>query len=174
MITKDNFIEARYIDSERINIEVLLKDGKKAIPHIIEHNPDHPTFQELMKVTSIEDIHDTTTNFIKESRKSFKKMVLNIAKADGMLKSKTNTITKEIEVEVEKPISELIDTIFLEDIRYDNEQYKEEIFKTKLKAFEYHFIKISKNRELKAKLRKAETYLDIICIVCEFVKETYV
>ena len=170
MITKDNFIEARYIDSERINIEVLLKDGKKAIPHIIEHNPDHPTFQELMKVTSIEDIHDTTTNFIKESRKSFKKMVLNIAKADGMLKQ--NVVTKE--VQIEKSLSELIDTIFLEDIRHDNEQYKEEIFKTKLKAFEYHFIKNSKNRELKAKLRKAETYLDIICIVCEFVKETYV
>jgi hypothetical protein len=170
MITKDNFIEARYIDSERINIEVLLKDGKKAIPHIIEHNPDHPTFQELMKVTSIEDIHDTTTNFIKESRKSFKKMVLNIAKADGMLKQ--NVVTKE--VQIEKSLSELIDTIFLEDIRYDNEQYKEEIFKTKLKAFEYHFIKNSKNRELKAKLRKAETYLDIICIVCEFVKENYV
>ena len=170
MITKDNFIEARYIDSERINIEVLLKDGKKTIPHIIEHNPDHPTFQELMKVTSIEDIHDTTTNFIKESRKSFKKMVLNIAKADGMLKQ--NVVTKE--VQIERSLSELIDTIFLEDIRYDNEQYKEEIFKTKLKAFEYHFIKNSKNRELKAKLRKAETYLDIICIVCEFVKETYV
>ena len=46
--------------------------------------------------------------------------------------------------------------------------------KTKLKAFDYPFVKNSKNRDLKAKLRKAETYLDIITIVCEFRKENYV
>tara|TARA_Y100000034_G_scaffold127373_1_gene180069 strand:- start:1076 stop:1594 length:519 start_codon:yes stop_codon:yes gene_type:complete len=172
MIDKKNFITARYIDNERKNIEVLLRsdDDKTINPHIIEHDPDHPIFQELLKVTSIEEIHDTTTNFIRESRKTFKKVVLEIAKEDGLLKQ--DALTKE--VQIEKPISELIDKIFLEDIRYDNDQYKEEIFKTKLKAFEYNFIKKSKNRDLKAKLRKAETYLDIICIVCEFVKENYV
>ena len=180
MITKDNFIDAKYIDNERVNIEVLLKDGEKVIPHIIEHKPGHPSFEALMKLTSIEEIHDNTAAYIKDTRKSFKNMVYTIAKADGLLKpktilkTKTDTVTKEIEIEIDKPISDILDTIFLEDMRHDDEKHKEEIFKCKLKAFEFHFVKNSKNRELKAKLRKAETYLDIVCIVCEFVKETYV
>lgn len=174
MITKDNFISARFIDNERANIEVLIKNDTQVNPLIIPHNIDHKEFQNLMELTTIDEIHEQTANFIRETRKAFKEKVLEIAKNEGIIKTKQNTVTKKIEVEVEKPLHELIDRIFVEEIRHDNEEYKEEVFKTKLKAFDYPFVKNSKNRDLKAKLRKAETYLDIITIVCEFRKENYV
>ena len=36
MITKKNYITANFIDSDRKNIEILLKDGDITRPHIIE------------------------------------------------------------------------------------------------------------------------------------------
>ena len=36
MITKENYITASFIDTERKNIEILLKDGDKVKSHIVE------------------------------------------------------------------------------------------------------------------------------------------
>ena len=58
--------------------------------------------------------------------------------------------------------------IFVEKIDYDNEEIKEQMFKAKLTAFELPFVKDSDKRDLKAKLRKAETFKDIISIVAQF------
>tara|TARA_R100000005_G_C4802436_1_gene93333 strand:+ start:215 stop:385 length:171 start_codon:yes stop_codon:yes gene_type:complete len=56
----------------------------------------------------------------------------------------------------------------VEKIDYDNEEVKEQMFKAKLTAFELPFVKDSDKRDLKAKLRKAETFKDIISIVAQF------
>ena len=42
------------------------------------------------------------------------------------------------------------------------------MFKAKLAAFELPIVKESDNRELKAKLRKAETFKDIISYTSQF------
>ena len=39
---------------------------------------------------------------------------------------------------------------------------KEKLFITKLKVFETDIIKTSKDRETKAKLRKAKTFIDVV------------
>jgi hypothetical protein len=171
MFTKENYITSHFLNNERTTIEVIYKEKEKAISYILECDPTNEICKSLFNIVSLEEIHNNTGVKLKQEKKDFESLAIRIAKKSGLLKSKTNTITKEIEVEVEKPISELLDTIFVDTIKADDENYKEEIFKTKLKAFEYDFIKSSKNRDLKAKLRKAETYLDIIRIVCEFLNE---
>jgi len=52
-VTTENFITARYIDNAKKNVEILYKDGDKNIPHIIEHDTEHPDWQELMLITSL-------------------------------------------------------------------------------------------------------------------------
>ena len=83
MITKDNFISARFIDNERANIEVLIRNDTQVNPLIIPHNIDHKEFQNLMELTTIDEIHEQTANFIRETRKAFKEKVLEIAKEEG-------------------------------------------------------------------------------------------
>ena len=68
MITKENFITAHFIDSERKNIEVLLKsdDGTAVNPHILEYDVDNPICQELLKIVSLDQLHENTWQKKKE------------------------------------------------------------------------------------------------------------
>ncbi len=87
-VTKENFISARYIDNEKTIVEILYKMGDKNIPHLIEHDTEHPDWQQLMTITNLDDIHLTTHNFIKQSQKDFKKFNTpeNIKKQAAMIK----------------------------------------------------------------------------------------
>jgi hypothetical protein len=93
--------------------------------------------------------------------------MIDIATREGIIKETKGNI-KEVEVKVEHTLEELISKIFVEKIDYDNEEIKEQMFKAKLTAFELPFVKDSDKRDLKAKLRKAETFKDIISIVAQF------
>ena len=62
MITKENYITASFIDNDRKNIEVLLRDDKneKVIPFIVEYNPEHPNCQDLLKLVDLDTLHENT------------------------------------------------------------------------------------------------------------------
>ena len=60
MITKENYIIAYFIDNERKNIEVLLRDGNKVNSHIVEYNTMYPVCKELLNVITIDDLHKNT------------------------------------------------------------------------------------------------------------------
>ena len=96
--------------------------------------------------------------------------MIDIAKQEGIIKvSKSNAPNiKEVEVKVEYTLEELVSKIFNDKLEYDNEIIKEQMFKAKLAAFELSIVKESDNRELKAKLRKAETFKDIISFASQF------
>ena len=167
MITKDNFMSARYSDNDRTIIEVLLKtdNDKKGewTPYIIEHNESHPDFKDLMKVTSIPEIHQYTDDWCNQQRKRFKDELIDIAKKEGIIKGE-----KIKEIQVEAKLETMFKKIFVDNIDYDNDDIKEDMFKTKLMAFELPNVKSSTNRELKTKLRKVETFKDLIDIVLKF------
>ena len=60
MITEENYLTATFIDSERKNIEVLLKsdDGKAVNPFILEYDPNNSICKELLSVvTSVSYTH---------------------------------------------------------------------------------------------------------------------
>ena len=169
MITKDNFVSARFCDNDRTQIEVFVKGDKEneVFPHIVELDENHPEYKNLISITSLPEIHDYTDRWCNEQRKRFKEEIIDIAKKEGIIKvSKSNV--KEVEVKVEHTLEQLISKIFVEKIDYNNDDVKEEMFKAKLAAFELPHVKDSDNRELKAKLRKAETFRDIVSITSSF------
>ena len=168
-ITKDNFVSARFCDNDRTQIEVFVKGDKEGevFPHIIELDENHPDYKNLTSIVSLPQIHDYTDEWCNQQRKKFKEEMIDIATREGIIKETKGNI-KEVEVKVEHTLEELISKIFVEKIDYDNEEVKEQMFKAKLTAFELPFVKDSDKRDLKAKLRKAETFKDIISIVAQF------
>jgi hypothetical protein len=168
-ITKDNFVSARFCDNDRTQIEVFVKGDKEneVFPHIIELDENHPDYKNLKSIVSLPEIHEYTDRWCTEQRRRFKEEMIDIAKKEGIIKvSKSNV--KEVEVKVENTLEELISKIFVEKIDYNNDDIKEQMFKAKLAAFELPHVKDSDNRELKAKLRKAETFRDIVSITSSF------
>lgn len=149
-VTKENFISARYIDNEKKIVEILYKMGDKNIPHIIEHDTEHPDWQQLMTITNLDDIHLTTHNFIKQSQKDFKKMVMKIAKEDGLV--------KEVVAELS---TKFYDEVFEFFFNYNDKQ-KEMLFNFKLFIFEKEFVKNSTDTETKAVMRKAQSPIEVM------------
>ena len=149
-VTKENFISARYIDNEKKNVEILYKIGEKVIPHIIEHDTEHPDWQQLMTITNLDDIHLTTHNFIKQSQKDFKKMVMKIAKEDGLV--------KEVVAELS---TKFYDEVFEFFFNYTDKQ-KEMLFNFKLFIFEKEFVKNSTDTDTKAEMRKAQSPIEVM------------
>ena len=168
-ITKENFKSARYSDNDRTTIEILFKsendkDGELT-PYVIEHDESHPDFQDLMKVTSVQDIHSYTDEWCNQQRKVFREELIDIAKKEGIIKGGK---VKEIEIEVEASLETMFKKIFVDTIDYNNDQIKEDMFKVKLMSFELPHVKQSDNRELKTKLRKCETFKDLVSVVSQF------
>jgi len=168
-ITKDNFVSARFCDNDRTQIEVFVKGDNKdeVFPYIIELDPNHPDYKNLISIISLPEIHDYTDEWCNQQRRKFREEMIDIAKKEGIIKETKGNI-KEVEVKVEYTLEELISKIFVEKIDYENEEVKEQMFKAKLTAFELPFVKDSDKRDLKAKLRKAETFKDIISITSQF------
>jgi len=168
-ITKDNFVSARFCDNERTQIEVFVKGDKEneVFPHIVELDENHPDYKNLLTITTLPEIHDYTDRWCNEQRKRFKEEMIDIAKREGIIKENKSNV-KEVEVKVEYTLEELVSKIFNDKLEYDNELIKEQMFKAKLTAFELPIVKESDNRELKAKLRKAETFKDIISYTSQF------
>ena len=149
-ITRENYITARYTDNAKKIVEILYKEDDKVIPHIIEHDTEHPDWQQLMTITNLEEIHLNTHNYIKQSQKDFKKMVMKIAKEDGMI--------KEVVAELSTPFYGEVFEFFYD---YDDKQ-KEMLFNFKLFIFEKEFVKNSKNTEIKAEMRKAQSPIEVM------------
>lgn len=171
-ITKDNFVSARFCDNDRTQIEVFVKGDKEGevFPHIIELDENHPDYKNLTSIVTLPEIHEYTDRWCNEQRKRFKEELIDIAKQEGLIKPSKSSApdVKEVEIKIEHTLEELISKIFVEKIDYENEDIKEQMFKAKLAAFELSHVKDSDNRELKAKLRKAETFKDIVSITSQF------
>jgi len=149
-VTKENFISARYVDNEKKIVEILYKMGDKNIPHIIEHDTEHPDWQQLMTITNLDEIHLNTHNFIKQSQKDFRKMVMKIAEDEGMV--------KDVVAELSTPFyGEVFEFFF----NYDDKQ-KEMLFNFKLFIFEKEFVKNSTDTDTKAEMRKAQSPIEVM------------
>ena len=149
-INNENFISARYIDNEKKHVEILYKDGEQTLCHIIEHNTEHPDWLELMTLTTLDELHANTHAYIKQSQKDFKSYVMKMAKEDGLV--------KEVVAELS---TKFYDEVFEFFFNYDDKQ-KEMLFNFKLFMFEKDFVKISKNTEVKAEMRKAQSPLELL------------
>ena len=76
MITKDNFVSARFCDNDRTQIEVFVKGDKEneVFPHIIELDENHPDYKNLKSIVSLPEIHEYTDRWCTEQRRRFKEV----------------------------------------------------------------------------------------------------
>ena len=156
MITKDNFLTASFIDTERKNIEILLRDGDKVKSHIVEYDMKYPVCQELLKIISLDDLHEFTYNKKKKEKEEFDQMVIRLAKKNNMIvdDSKVN----------DNSFRNVVNALFKEDENPDH------LFALKLALFEVEKIRNSKDNENKKKLRQSKTKIEALQVAFDLVK----
>jgi len=150
MITKENYIIAYFIDNERKNIEVLLRDGNKVNSHIVEYDIKYPVCKELLNVITIDDLHKNTYQKKQEQVKEFEEMAIRVAKKSGI------AISGEPKIQSTNFYPTLVKAIF-EGVTNENQ-----LFALKLALFEVEKIRDSKDNELKRKLRQSENKIEVL------------
>lgn len=154
---EQNLITAYFIDNERKNIEVLTtsEDKKTTLSTIIPYDENFVSFKSLIKLISIDQLHELTYKKNKESREMFEKKVIEIATRDGLI-NKVDKVTSDIF------------PLFVKAIFEDNND--DHLFALKLSLFELDKIKNSTNEEVKIKLRKAKNKVEALQAAFDLIK----
>ena len=157
------FLTAHFSDNERTNVEVywVTPDGLETRVENIEAKTGDPAWEDLLTHISLEELHQATYKQMQEQDAMFKEDVIKIAKERGLIHDLTNLNNVET-------MKLIVDFIFGE---FDPQKDKEKLFMFKLKLFEVDKIKQSKNREVKAGLRKAESLTEAIKAAVEILEE---
>ena len=148
-----DFIKAHFANNERTVVKAYWQNDKgEEIPQIITADDGNPSWKNLLKYITIDDLHEATYKHIREADEAYKSEIMRIAKERNMLvdigESNTDAYKK------------LISIIFNDE---DNEtKKKENLFMFKLALFEFDKIKESENKELKTNLRKANTTIEAL------------
>ena len=153
LITKDTFVSATFIDQDRKNLEVLLNmdhtDAKTLTPHIIEASDLQADYRDLMKLTTMDQIHEETWAVKKAESEAFVEMAKQVMADSGVLEQETS-LSK----------TKLFPTI-VENI-LTNMENEDHLFALKLALFELQEIRESDNIEAKTALRKAQHKFEIL------------
>ena len=160
-ITKTNYITAHFIDSERKNIEVLLRsdDELSAYPYILEYNPDDPICQELLKIIDLETLHENTWTKIKDERKGFVDTVKRIAKSEGLIKRIIENVDSDFM------------TLMLDFLLSGKKEHIDRLFNFKIFLFEQDIVKHAKESK-KTAIRKSKTPLEALKIFINLWEES--
>lgn len=126
-------------------------DDVQLIEYTCEAKEGDPDFEALLKQVTIDDLHENTVNYIRQERDRFEQTVLQIAHDNNIIQT-LEPITSNI-------WESLVEILFEE---FDVDKQKEQLFMLKLKLFELEPIKSSKDRAMKAKLRKATDFVDAL------------
>lgn len=154
------FLTAHFCNNERTTIEVYwATEDKTRVTHVEAKDGD-PQYEEVLKHVSIDQLHENTYKHIREQNDLFEEQVIEIAKKRGMIYD-----VDEVNTEIYKVIGSAIFASF------DPEKDKEKLFMFKLQLFEIDQIKTSKNRDLKAKLRKSKSIVEATKIAIEIVED---
>lgn len=156
------FIEARFTDDSRETIMSLWvnEDSDEAFEMYCPTDTSDPTYQEIMKYMSLDDLHEATWTFIKDSEKQIEDIAVEVAKEKGWIYDIEN-VDEGLKSNLYKAI---VKTLFQD---YDPELHREQLFLLKLELFEMPFLQNSNDKALKKRLRKASTILDVIKVAIE-------
>lgn len=151
------YLTSHFIDLEKTIIEVVWVDptnpSTTMTNEVIQVDSTHPKYQELMEHVSLDEIHENTVNKMRQERADFEKLVIDIAKRDGIL---ADLITSK-----DNLYQAMVNSLFGE---FDEVADREKLFSLKLTLFEQEFVKTCEDRELKASLRTAPNFLETLKI----------
>ena len=148
-IFNGNIIEAYYANSDNDTIEVIYKQGEKAINHYLRVDYKNKDFKDLIEEYDTDKIAASTIARNRQYAKQLSEMV------DLGIKSKTD-IKQRVSVE------EYIDSML--NFNSSNKQSAEILFALKVKVFENDKVKSCNDKDLKSSLRSAKTPVDLISV----------
>ena len=156
------FIRAHFGNNERTVVKAYYADDEgNQIPYAISAEDGNPQWKKLLEHITIDELHDATHEYIKQSQEDYKSKVMSIAKERGML--------LEFDEKNSDSYKKLLDIIFTKN---ENETLaKENLFSFKLALFEFDAIKNSNDRETKAKIRKAVNTVDALESAIQIIKQ---
>jgi hypothetical protein len=153
-IFSGKIIEAYYTDANNTTVEVIYKEGEKAINHYLSTDMSHPDFKDLIREYPVTKIADTTISRNKEAYKQLNRVV------EAKLKQKIE----------DKPMQNF-DSVMEFVINYDPKKQAEQLFSLKLKIFEKDVVKDSNNNDIKTVIRQAKTPLDVLLAYREILEK---
>ena len=96
MFNKENFVSATFIDQDRRYIEVLYTHDDEVHPFVVDfEDTENSDTKRLLDIHDLESIELLTAQTKKEERESFEKMVMGIAKREGLIPENTVEVSKD-------------------------------------------------------------------------------
>jgi hypothetical protein len=145
-------IEAYYTNSDSDTIEIIYKEGEKAISHYMVVDWDHPDFKDLIKEYSVVDIEKATVARIRKTNEQIKSIVA---------KNLKNKI-KEADLGMDNMLNFILN--------YNHKTDMEKLFALKIKIFDQDRVKDINNDALKKKIRMATDPIETIGYYHELIK----
>ena len=151
-IFSGKIIEACFANSENNTVEVIYKDGNKAINHYHAVDFNNQDFKDLIAEYNTDKIAEATIARNRNYARQISDMV------DEGIKSRTD-IKKKVSVE------DFVKKI----LKFDpaDPESKEILFTTKIEIFETDKLKKSTDKEYKKRLRSAKTPIELLAIYNE-------
>ena len=154
MFNSENFVSARFTNNARNLVEVLYNHNGELHPFILDINDkDNPDVIRLFEMYSMDELHESTYQYVQDQQKGFELAVMSIAERDGIISKLGGEDWKTI-----------LNMIFTD---IENEDH---LFALKLALFEMDAIKKSKAKKKKTDLRKAKTKLEVLKVAFQFIK----
>ena len=158
MDNNHTFITARFTNNDRTTIQVKWQDKNDETVFrntyvVVEEN--NAQYKELLELISEDQIHENTVLFWRNEKEEYDQLLVNIAKQSG----------DWIDV---NDNSKFLERLVILLMKNESEIDNEEIFKFKLAVFDHPKVADSKDRKLKASLRKAKTYIEVVQLLSEF------
>ena len=154
MFTKDNFYTAYFIDNERKNIEVLIKQedfkpGNLSVSSIIiPFNVENDQYKKLLEMCSLDQLHENTWEKKKIEREDYVMQVKKIAEEEGLIKQIVENVDSDF-------------FILMFDFLLSNKQeHIDRLFNFKIHLFEQDIVKNCKDEDIKSNIRKAKTPIE--------------
>ena len=137
-IFSETFIDAHFVDSRKSHVSIYYKNGRgETVTHYMPCTWEHPDFQDLLKIVSLEDLERKLNNQRKKVKKErFEKLT--------------------------QPLDD-VDTIF--DFLVKNGSNVRYLFPMKIKVLALDEVKKSKSKTLKTKIQKSKNILELMGIV---------
>ena len=151
-IFSGKIIEASYTNEAKDTVEIVYKEGTKAIAYYIPINHNHPDTKDLIKEYSLDKVQETTTAKIKQYNDKLKEAhKLDLQLLTDELKAKANNFTNWYE--------------FMFHFDKKNASHMNFLFELKLKIFDEKKVK-EMPEDKKNLIRDSSNPLEIIkCLI---------
>lgn len=136
---------AIFTDQDKTTIVVNVQEGDNIFSRAIEVTPS-PVFDEFIKQVSLEKVENNTNEYHKEVREEEKKYERDLL----------DRLKKEISIPKAPEGAPVVASFDPSNLT------TEDLFKLKLQSFEIDEVKSSKNRELKARIRKSNSFMEVV------------